>query len=83
MFYGYVLMIICTGQFSNFFTYIGKASTDMLFYAIVAFLVLAKILDATHAVDTVVAIICSIFYDVPQCQDRFYVNYREPQSNQT
>jgi len=54
-------MIICTGEWANFFTYIGKTSTDTLFYAIVAFLVLAKILDATHAVDTVVAIICSIF----------------------
>lgn len=61
MFYGYVLMIICTGEWANFFTYIGITSTDTLFYAIVAFLVLAKILDATHAVDTVVAIICSIF----------------------
>lgn len=61
MFYGYVLMIILTGEYKNFFTYIGKTSSDTLFYAIIAFLALAKILDATHAVDTVVNVIVSIF----------------------
>jgi len=61
MFYGYVLMVLMTGEFSNFFTYIQKTSTDTLFYSIIAFLVLAKILDATHAVDTVVSVIVSIF----------------------
>ena len=57
IFYGYVLMVILTGQYMNFFTYILKTSTDTLFYAIIAFLVLAKILDATHAIDTVVNVI--------------------------
>ena len=57
MFYGYVLMVILTGEYKHFFTYIGKTSTDTLFYAIIAFLVLAKILDATHAIDTVVNVI--------------------------
>lgn len=61
MFYGYVLMIICTGEYKNFFTYIEQSSKDTLFYSIVAFLVLAKVLDATKAVDTVVSIICAIF----------------------
>lgn len=61
MFYGYVLMIILTGEYKSFFTYIGKTSSDTLFYAIIAFLALAKILDATHAVDTVVNVIVSIF----------------------
>lgn len=61
MFYGYVLMIILTGEYKNVFTYIGKTSTDTLFYAIIAFLVLAKILDATHAVDTVVNVITAVF----------------------
>ena len=60
MFYGYVLMIILTGEFKNFFSYIGKTSTDTLFYAIIAFLVLAKILDATHAIDSVVNIIVAL-----------------------
>lgn len=61
MFYGYVLMLLLTGEIGNFFTYIVKTSTDTLFYSIIGFLVLAKILDATHAVDTVVAVIVSIF----------------------
>ena len=57
MFYGYILMVILTGEYANFFTYIGKTSKDTLFYAIIAFLVLAKILDSTHAIDTVVNVI--------------------------
>ena len=65
MFYGYVLMVILTGEFGNFFTYIGKTSKDTLFYAIIAFLVLAKILDATHAIDTVVNVIVAAFGRFP------------------
>lgn len=61
MFYGYILMVILTGEYKNFFAYIGKTSTDTLFYAIIAFLVLAKILDATHAIDTVVNVIIAVF----------------------
>lgn len=61
MFYGYILMVILTGEYKNFFKYIGQTAGDTLFYAIIAFLVLAKILDATHAVDTVVDLITSIF----------------------
>lgn len=65
MFYGYVLMVILTGEYTNFFSYIGKTSTDTLFYAIIAFLVLAKVLDATHAIDTVVNVIISLFGRLP------------------
>ncbi len=65
MFYGYVLMVVLTGEYKNFFTYIVKTSTDSLFYAIIAFLVLAKILDATHAIDTVVNLIVSLFGRLP------------------
>ena len=61
MFYGYVLMLMCTGELSNFFVYIEKSSKDTLFYSIICFLVLAKVLDATHAVDTVVSLIVAIF----------------------
>ena len=61
MFYGYVLMLLLTGEINNFFDYIIKTSTDTLFYSIIGFLALAKILDATHAVDTVVAVIISVF----------------------
>lgn len=61
MFYGYVLMLILTGEVGHFFQYINKTSTDTLFYAIIAFLVLAKILDATHAIDSVVNVIIAVF----------------------
>ncbi len=65
MFFGYVAMLLVTGEFGNFFVYIEKTSTDTLFYSIIAFLVLAKILDATHAIDTVVDIIIAIFGRLP------------------
>ena len=42
MFYGFVLMVILTGEYANFFKYITKTSTDTLFYSIIAFLVLAS-----------------------------------------
>ena len=61
MFYGYLLMVILTHEYKHFFTYIGKTSSDTLFYAIIAFLVLAKILDATHAIDSVIIVIIAVF----------------------
>lgn len=61
MFYGYVVMLLMSGELGHFFVYIQKTATDTLFYSIIAFLVLAKILDATRSVDTVVAVIVSIF----------------------
>ncbi len=65
MFYGYLAMLLMTKELGNFFVYIEKTSTDTLFYSIIAFLVLAKILDATHAIDTVVDIIVAIFGRLP------------------
>lgn len=61
MFYGFILMLLLTGEFGNIFTYVEKTAKDTLFYSIVGFLVLAKVLDATKAVDTVVAVIVAIF----------------------
>ena len=61
MFYGYVSMICFTGEFSNFFTYIGKTAQDTLFYSIISFLVFAKILDLVNAVDDIVALIIYAF----------------------
>lgn len=61
MFYGYILLIILSGEYKNFFFYISKTTTDTLFYSIIAFLVLAKILDATHAIDSVVNVILAVF----------------------
>ena len=60
MFYGYALMVIMTNDYQNFFTHIFKTSTDTLFYSIISFLVLAKILDATKAIDSVVNILTAI-----------------------
>ena len=61
MFYGYVLMVILTGEYKSFFTHIVTTSKDTLFYSIIGFLVLAKILDATKAIDSVVNFLVSIF----------------------
>lgn len=60
MFYGYILMIVLTGEYSSFFTHIFTTSKDTLFYSIIAFLVLAKILDATKAIDSVVNVLIAI-----------------------
>jgi len=65
MFYGYILMIVLTGEYKNLFMYIGKTSTDTLFYAIIAFLVLARVLDATHAIYSVINVILSLFGRLP------------------
>lgn len=60
MLYGYIAMIAVTGQWKDFFVHIEKTTSDTLFYAIVAFLALAKILDMTGAVDKIVAIMISL-----------------------
>lgn len=65
MFYGYILMVALTGQWSNMYKHFEATSKDTLFYAIVAFLVLAKILDMTGAVDKIVAIIMSLLGKLP------------------
>ena len=65
MFYGYALMVLLTNQWENFFGYITKTSTDTLFYSIIAFLVLGKILDATHAIDTVTNVLVALLGRLP------------------
>ena len=65
MFYGYVAMLLLTGEMGSFFTHILTTSKDTLFYSIIGFLTLGKILDATHAVDTVVAVLVSLLGKVP------------------
>ena len=65
MFYGFVLMVLLTNQWGNMWGYVTKTSTDTLFYAIIAFLALGKILDATHAVDTVTNVIVSLLGRLP------------------
>lgn len=65
MLYGFILMIVLTGEYANAWGYVVKTSKDTLFYAIIAFLVLAKILDATHAIDSVVNVIIALFGKLP------------------
>lgn len=60
MFVGYIAMLLVTGQLGNFFEYILQSSKDSLLYSIIAFLVLAKILDKTNVVNKIVAIIIAI-----------------------
>ena len=72
MFYGFVLMVILTANFSGGFSgfmlsvkdafvdNVVKTSTDTLFFSIIGFLVLAKILDATKAMDSIVDILVSV-----------------------
>lgn len=65
MLYGFILMVVLTGEYSNAWGYVVKTSKDTLFYAIIAFMVLAKILDATHAIDSVVNVIIALFGRLP------------------
>lgn len=65
MLYGFILMIVLTGEYANAWGYVVKTSKDTLFYAIIAFMVLAKILDATHAIDSVVNVIIALFGKLP------------------
>lgn len=58
---GYIVMALVTGQFGNILKYVTQTSTNTLFYAIVAFLVLAQLLDQTKVIDACINIILSIF----------------------
>lgn len=58
---GFVVMIAVTGQWHNTWSFVMKTSTNTLFYAIVAFLVLAQLLDQTKVIDACISIILSVF----------------------
>ena len=59
MFIGYVGTVIMTGRYDLFMKNLIKPSTSSLFYAIVAFLLLAHIFGETKVVDKVINIILS------------------------
>ncbi len=61
MFFGYIVMIAITNEWSHFFTYIIQTSTNTLFYAIVAFLAAAQIFGSTKVIDKVIEIVLSLF----------------------
>ena len=58
---GYIVMLAITGQWQNAFTYVYQASTNTLFYAIVAFMVVAQIFTGTRVIDACVDVVLSIF----------------------
>ena len=60
MFAGYVGTIVITGHFDLFFKYLIEPSTNTLFYAMVAFLLLAHIFGETKVIDDVIDIILSL-----------------------
>jgi len=59
MLLGYILTVITTGRFDLFLSNIIKPSTSSLFFAIVAFLLLAHILDSTKVLQRITDIIMS------------------------
>ncbi len=61
MLFGYIVMVAVTNEWANFFVYIGKTSTNTLFYAIVAFLTAAQIFGGTKVIDKVIEIVLSLF----------------------
>ncbi len=60
MFVGYVVTVIMTGRYDLFIKNLIKPSTSTLFYAIVAFLMLAHIFSETKVVNKVIDIILSL-----------------------
>ena len=61
LFISYFVMILITGQWGKFFTFMYATTTNALFYAIVAFLALAQLFGKTKAVDAIVAVILFAF----------------------
>ena len=60
MFVGYAAMIAVTGKFNVFWEFLIKPSTDTLFYAIFAFMMLAFIFTETNVVDDIIRFILAI-----------------------
>lgn len=56
---GYIVTIICTGRYDVFWKNLIKPSTNSLFFAVVAFLLLAHILDETGVIQQVIDIVLS------------------------
>lgn len=57
MLVGYVIMIAVTGQYTNLVPFLLKPSTNTLFYAIVAFLLLAYIFGKTTVINDIIDVI--------------------------
>jgi TRAP-type C4-dicarboxylate transport system permease large subunit len=60
MFFGYAVMIVVTKQFNQFLPLLLKPSTNTLFYAIVAFLLLAYIFGKTNVLEGIINVILAL-----------------------
>ncbi len=58
---GFIVMLTITGQWGNAWKYVYQASTNTLFYAIVAFMVVAQIFTGTRVIDACVEVVLSLF----------------------
>lgn len=58
---GYIVMLAISGEWAHAWDYVYKASTNTLFYAIVAFMVVAQIFTGTRVIDACVEVVLSIF----------------------
>ena len=58
---GFIVMLAMTNQWSHAWEFVYKTSTNTLFYAIVAFMVVAQIFTGTKVIDACVEVVLSIF----------------------
>ena len=49
---GYIVMVAMTGQWGHIWDHVYATSTNTLFYAIVAFMVVAQIFTGTKVIDS-------------------------------
>ncbi len=58
---GYIVMVAMTNQWTHVWEHVYKTSTNTLFYAIVAFMVVAQIFTGTKVIDACIEVVLSIF----------------------
>lgn len=58
---GYIVMVAMTGQWGHIWDHVYATSTNTLFYAIVAFMVVAQIFTGTKVIDSCIEVVLSIF----------------------
>lgn len=58
---GYIVMVAMTGQWGHIWDHVYSTSTNTLFYAIVAFMVVAQIFTGTKVIDACIEVVLSIF----------------------
>lgn len=58
---GYIVMVAMTNQWGHIWEHVYKTSTNTLFYAIVAFMVVAQIFTGTKVIDACIEVVLSLF----------------------